>query len=148
MREFSTSEPLTIVQKLVQEIAKEIAYAIAQLKRWQTWTALGLIALFVLLAYLVGSLALKTDSVVNFLRHTASSCRQMGNASVIFLFCGMIFFVFAAVLTLGEYQQYLSHRQHNALRQARRSLYWGLGWAGLAIAIAVAALIFFNLYCR
>jgi hypothetical protein len=51
LREFSTSEPHTIVQKLVQEIAKEIADAIAQLRRWQTWTALGLIALFMLLAY-------------------------------------------------------------------------------------------------
>jgi hypothetical protein len=52
------------------------------------------------------------------------------------------------VLTLGEYSNTSPHRQHNALRQARRSLYWGLGWAGLAVAIAVAALIFFNLYCR
>lgn len=148
MREFSTSEPHTIVHKLLQEIAKEIADAIAQLKRWQTWTAIGLIALFLLLAYLVGNLALQTDSVVTFLRRTASSCRQMSNAAIIFLFCGMIFFVFAAVLTLGEYQQYLSYRQHHALRQARRSLYWGVGWAGFAVAIAVAALAFFNFFCR
>lgn len=148
MREFSTSGTHQIVRKLLQGIAEELARAIEQLKRWQTWTALGLLGLFVGLALLVGNFALKTDSVVTFFRHTANACREMGNASIIFMFCGMIFFTFSAVLTLGEFQQYLEFRQHKALRQARRALYWGIGWACLAIAITIAALIFFNVFCR
>jgi hypothetical protein len=129
-------------------IIKDIKTAFAQLKLWQTWTAIGLIALFALLAYLVGSFALKTDSVLLFVRHTASACREMTNGVIIFLFCGMLFFLFTALLTLGELQRYVQFKQRNAHHQARQTLFWGIAWGVTAISIAIAALIFFTTYCR
>ena len=122
--------------------------ALAQLGRWQTWLAIGLISLFGLLAYFVAGFAFKTDSVLMFLRNSAYACREMTNGIIIFLFCGMIFFLFASLLTLGELQQYLEHKQRGADFEARHSLIWGAGLGVFAIGIAIAALIFFNSYCR
>lgn len=136
------------MQKFVQELSKEIAFAIAALKRWQTWLALGLIAMFSGLAFMVARMAFQTDSVLIYLHYTTLSCREMSNGPIIFLLCGMIFFVFLGVLTLGEFQQYLEFKRHNAHTQARRAMNWGFTWAGLAIAISAASLIFFNIYCR
>ncbi|WP_265942986.1 hypothetical protein [Dechloromonas sp. A34] len=129
-------------------IINDIKKALAQLRRGQTWLAIGLISLFAFLAYVVSQFAFRTDSVLMFLRHTASSCREMTNGIIIFLFCGMIFFLFTAVLTLGELQRYFDLKQRSAHYQARQTLYWGLGWGAVAIGIAVAALVFFNTYCR
>jgi hypothetical protein len=129
-------------------IIEDLKTAFDQLKRWQTWLGIGLICLFALLAYLISLYAFKTDSMLMFLRHTAGACREMTNGIIIFLFCGMIFFLFMALLTLGELQQYSVLKQRNAHYQARRSLFWGIGWGTLAIGIAVAALLFFNTYCR
>ena len=129
-------------------IINDFKKAFAQLKHWQTWMAIGLIALFSLLAYLVGSFALQTDSVLLFVRHTASACREMTNGVIIFLFCGMLFFLLTAVLTLGELQRYVQFKQRNAYHQARQTLFWGIAWGTTAISIAIAALIFFTTYCR
>jgi hypothetical protein len=120
----------------------------AQLRRWQTWAVIGVLAVFALLAMLVGRLALRTDSVLTFLRVSAHSCRDLTNGVIIFLFCGMIFFMFSAVLTLGELQRYFQFRQRGATHQARQALLWGCCYACLAIGIAVSALVFFNSYCR
>lgn len=129
-------------------IIDDLKKALAQLRRWQTWLVIGLIGLFSLLAYLVGSFALRTDSVLIFMRYNVGACREMTNGSIIFLFCGMIFFFFAALLTLGEFQRYFEFRQRNAHYQARQALFWGSGWATLAVVIAGSALIFFTSYCR
>lgn len=129
-------------------ILEDIKSAFAQLKRWQTWLAIGLIALFALLAYLVGSYAFKTDSVLMFIRHTASACREMTNGVIIFLFCGMLFFLLLALLTLGELQRYVEFKQRRAHHQARQTLFWGIAWGVAAVSIAIAALIFFTTYCR
>ncbi|WP_428827670.1 hypothetical protein ACLIKD_06650 [Azonexus sp. IMCC34842] len=129
-------------------IIEDIKDALAQLKRWQTWLAIGLIVLFAWLAFLVGSHALKTDSVLLFIRHSASTCREMTNGVIIFLFCGMIFFLFLALLTLGELQRYVQFKQRRAYHQARQTLFWGIAWGVTAISIAIAALVFFNTYCR
>jgi hypothetical protein len=129
-------------------IVEDIKRIAVQLKRWQTWAGIGLIAVFGLLAYLVGRLALRTDSVLTFLRASAYSCRELTNGVIIFLFCGMIFFLFTAVLTLGELQRYFEFRQRNAPHQARQALLWGSGWGVIAIGISIAALIFFNTFCR
>jgi len=64
------------------------------------------------------------------------------------MFCGMIFFMLTALLTLGEFQRYLQFKQRAAHYQATRALYWGIGWGSVAICISIAALVFFNQYCR
>ncbi len=129
-------------------IIQDLKDALAQLKRRETWIAIGLIALFGVLAYAVAIFALRTDSVLMFLRHTVGSCREMTNGVIIFLFCGMIFFLFTAVLTLGEFQRYVEFKERGATYQARQTMFWGIGWGVLAISIAISALVFFNTYCR
>ena len=101
-------------------ILDDIHSAIAQLKRWQTWLILGLISVFAGLAYLISSFAFRTDALLLFLHRTAGACRELTNSIIIFMFCGMIFFLFAAVLTLGEFQQYFEFKQHNAHHQAKK----------------------------
>lgn len=127
---------------------EDLKRAYLQLQRWQTWLTIGLIGLFAALAFLVGSFAFRTDSILVFLHRTASSCREMNNSTIIFMFCGMIFFMLAAVATLGEFQRYTAFRQHGAAHQARLALKGGIIWSLVAIAIAFSALIFFAKYCR
>lgn len=129
-------------------IIEEFKRGLAQLQRWQTWAVIGLIGFFGLLAYLVGRQALRTDSVLTFLRVSAHSCRELTNGVIIFLFCGMIFFLFSAVLALGELQRYIQLHQRGATHQGRQALRQGCGWGAFAATIAVAALYFFNTYCR
>jgi len=145
---FSTVDPLKTRQKCMKWIIDDIKNALTQLGRWQTWLVIGLISLFALLAYLIGSFAFKTDSILMSLRHTAGACREMTNGIIIFMFCGMIFFLFSGLLTLGEFQQYLEFKKHAAHHQARRALIGGIRWLLFGIFLAVAALIFFNSYCR
>lgn len=133
--------------KNMRAIINELKNLFAELRRWQTWLGIGLISLFALLAYLVGTYAFKSDTILMFLRHTAGSCREMTNNIIIFLFCGMIFFLFTALLTLGEVQQYLTLKQRSAHYLARKSLHWAIVWGVVAVGIAVAALIFFKSYC-
>lgn len=129
-------------------IFEELKRAFEELKRWQTWLVLGLIGFFALLAYLVGSFAFRTDAILLFLHRTASGCRELTNGSIIFLFCGMIFFLFAALITFGELQRYFYYKQRAAHHQSKHSLKWGLIWGGIALVITIAALVFFNQYCR
>lgn len=129
-------------------IFEDLKRILAQLRRWQTWAAIGLLAVFAILAYLVARLALRTDSVLTFLKVSAYSCRELTNGIIIFLFCGMIFFLFTAVLTLGELQRFFEYRQRGATHQARQSLIWGCGFGCLSVGIAISALVFFNSYCR
>lgn len=129
-------------------IIEEFTRLIAQLRRWQTWAVIGVLTIFSLLAYLVARLALRTDSVLTFLRVSANSCRDLTNGIIIMLFCGMVFFALTSVLTLGELHRYFDLRQRGATRQARQALLWGCAWGSLAIGIAVSALAFFNTYCR
>lgn len=128
-------------------IIEDISRALAQLKLWSTWLAIGLISLFAGLAYLVGSFAFRTDAVLIFLHRTVGSCQQLSNGFIIFMFCGMIFFLFTALLTLGEFQRYFEFKEHAAHYEARHSLFWGIGWGFTAVAIAVTALVFFSQYC-
>ncbi len=129
-------------------IIEDFKRALLQLRRWQTWATIGLIGFFALLAYLVGRLALKTDSVLTYLRVSAHSCRDFSNGVIIFLFCGMIFFLFTAVVTLGEAQRYFQFRQRGATLQAHQALKGCGAWGFVAVSIAVSGLIFFNKYCR
>lgn len=131
-----------------RELADEFLDALAQLRRWQTWAALGMLGLFGLLAFIVARFAFRTDSILIFLRYNASACREMSNGPIIFLFCGMIFFTFSAALTLGEFHQYLDLKRHRAHAQASGALRSSFAWAAFAIAIAIAALTFFETYCR
>ena len=91
-------------------IIEEIYGALLQLTRWHTWLVIGLISIFVGLAYFVGSFAFRTDGILLFLHRTAGACRELTNGVIIFMFCGMIFFGFAALVTLGEFQQYFEYR--------------------------------------
>lgn len=129
-------------------IIDDLLAALAQLKRAETWIFLGILGGFGLLSWGVFQFAIRTDSVVRFLRNTAASCRELSNGPIIFLFCGMIFFVFAAVITFGELQRYFHFREVGASRQARAAMLHGIFWFVLAAAIAISALIFFNTYCR
>jgi small-conductance mechanosensitive channel len=129
-------------------IIDDIFNALAQLKRWQTWLVLGLISVFVGLAYLISSFAFRTDALLVYLHRTAGACRELTNGLIISMFCGMIFFLFAALLTLGEFQQYFEFKQRNAHHQAQKSLFWGIGWGAGTLGIAASALVFFKQYCR
>jgi len=133
---------------LFKWIIDDIGLALAALKRGKTWLVLGLIAGFGLLSWGVLQFALKTDSVLRHLRNTASVCRELSNGPIIFLFCGMMFFLFAMVITFGEIQRYYHFRERGGHFQARQSLHHGIFWAVVAIGIASAALILFNTYCR
>ena len=82
------------------------------------------------------------------MHRAGAACRELTNGTIIAMFCGMIFFGFTAVLTLGEIQRFLAFRQRNAYRQARQALFWGVGWGLVALGIAVGALVFFGQYCR
>ena len=95
----------------MQWLINDIKNALAQLGRWQTWLVIGLICLFALLAYLISGFAFKTDAILMSLRHSSGACRTMSNGVIIAMFCGMIFFLFAGVLTLGEFQQYFQFKQ-------------------------------------
>jgi len=128
-------------------IINDIKNALTQLRRWQTWLVIGLISLFALLAYLISSFAFKTDAILMSLRHTAGACREMTNGIIIFMFCGMIFFLFSGLLTLGEFQQYFEFKRRAAHHQARRALIWGIGWALFAVTLAIVALAYFTYYC-
>lgn len=129
-------------------IVEDLSRALEQLKLWQTWLVIGLLALFAGLAYLVGTFAFRTDAVLLFLNRTVGSCQELTNGSIIFMFCGMIFFLFTAVLTLGELQSYFDLQERKAYHQSRLALRWGIFWGCTAIAISMAALVFFNQYCR
>jgi hypothetical protein len=126
----------------------DLSNALAQLKRRETWIALALLAGFGLLAFAFGKFAFRTDSVLRFIGHSSASCRDLSNVAIIFLFCAMIFFLLAVVATLGEFQQYFEFRKHASHHQARQALIPGCIWGGVAVSIAVAALLFFNAYCR
>ena len=129
-------------------ILNDLFHALEQLKRWQTWLVIGLIALFALLAYLVAGYAFRTDAILRFVNRTTGSCRELTNASIIFLFCGMMFFLFSSVITLGEFQRHFAFKQQNAHRQAAQSLRQGIFWVLVTVGIAVASLVFFTNYCR
>lgn len=129
-------------------LIQEIGNLLAQLKRWQTWLGICLIGAFAGLAYLVATYAFQTDAILVFMHRTGASCREMSNGTIIAMFSGMIFFSFAAVLSLGEVQRYLQYRQRSAHHQTRQSLLWGILWGMVALAIAVGALVFFTRYCH
>jgi len=129
-------------------LIKEISDLFAQLMRWQTWLVIGIISVFAALTYFVSSFAFRTDGILLFLHRTAGACRELTNGIIIFMFCGMIFFMLTALLTLGEFQRYVQLKQRAAHYEASRALYWGIGWCVTAISISVAALVFFNQYCR
>ena len=129
-------------------LINDIKNAFAELLLWRTWLVIGLIALFLLLAYLVTQLAFKTDSVLIFLNNNTSACNKMTNGVIITLFCGMMFFFLTCILTLGEIQQYFRLKEQGAKYEAKRAMIWGIGWGCFALILAISALIFFNSICR
>lgn len=129
-------------------IIDDLISLLGELRKGKTWVAIGLICLFALLAYTVAQFAFKTDAILVYLRNTASACREMTNGIIIFLFCGMIFFLFTALLTLGEVQRYFVLKERGAHKQVRQTIIWGGVWGGVALTIAIAALIFFKTYCH
>jgi hypothetical protein len=136
------------LSEVLTEIQSELTGVVAQLKRGETWLTLGMIAGFALLAYTVGHFAFRTDSVLRGLNLATGACRELTNGPIIFLFCGMIFFLLAIVVTFGEFQTHFDSRRQRAHYEARRALIRGLFSGGIAILISVAALLFFYAYCR
>jgi hypothetical protein len=128
-------------------IIDDIKRGWAQLQRGQTLLTIFLIALFGGLSYLVAGYALRTDSVLSYLRVTSGGCRTMDNALIIALFSGMIFFSLTAVLTIGEVQRLFQARQRGAWRDAGLALRWSIFWGSCAIGISVIALLFFRANC-
>lgn len=129
-------------------IIHDLKEALAQLKRKETWLVITLLVGFGIVTYTILQFALKTDSVLMYLRHTASACRQLSNGPIIFLFCGMIFFVFSCAITFGEIQRYFHFKQRGGHYQASQSFRAAFFWLAVAIAISTAGLLFFNEYCR
>lgn len=129
-------------------ILDDILRALAALKRGATWVVIGIIAAFALMAYAIFRFAIQTDSVIRQIKYSMAACREMTNGPIIFLFCGMMFFLFAAAVTLGETQRYFHFRSRNSKYEMQQSLKHGLGWGAFAVSIAIGGLIFFNMNCR
>lgn len=136
------------LKELFADIHIEFKNALSQLKRGETWLALGLIAGFGLLTYAIGQFAFRTDSVLKYLHQTVGACRELTNGPIIFLFCGMMFFLLAVVVTFGEFQRYFDSRRRSGFYEARQAMIYGIIWGIVAIAISVSALVFFYNYCR
>ncbi len=129
-------------------ILDDIRSAFAELKRGSTWLVIGLISLFAFFAYAIFQFAIRTDSVLRNLKYTMAACREMTNGPIIFLFCGMIFFLFSAAVSLGEVQRYFHFRERNSKHEMAQSMKHGIGWSLFAISLAIGGLIYFNIYCR
>ena len=125
----------------------DIWRALQPLKRIETWMVIGILALFFGLSYLVAESAFRTDSILQFLRHSSASCRELTNGPIIFLFCGMIFFILAAVVTLGEIQSFQKHQRLGAEHARKDALIHAAFWGTVAICIPSAAIYFFKHYC-
>lgn len=129
-------------------ILDDIYSALAALKQGSTWVVIGLIAGFALFAYAIFRFAVQTDSVARHLHHTMAACREMTNGPIIFLFCGMIFFLFSAAVALGEVQRYFYSRNRKHKFEMQQALKHGLGWGAFAVTLAISGLIFFSTSCR
>ena len=129
-------------------ILDDIRSALAELKRGSTWVVIGMISIFGLLAYAIFQFAIRTDSALRYLKYTMASCREMTNGPIIFLFCGMIFFLFSAAVALGEVQRYYHFSEIGSKHEARQSMKHGFGWGACAIIIALGGLTFFIMNCR
>ena len=132
---------------MLKWLIDDLNSALAELKRTSTWLVLGLITAFGLLAFGVAQFAFQTDSVLRFLRISVTACRELTNGPIIFLFCGMIFFLFAVVITFGEIQRYFYFRDRRSYHQSQRAARHALGWGSVATSIAAAALVFFKSNC-
>jgi hypothetical protein len=129
-------------------ILDDLRSALAELKRASTWLVVGMIFLFAALAYALFQFAIQTDSVLRNLKYSMAACREMTNGPIIFLFCGMIFFLFSATVTLGEAQRYFHYRERKNKREMAQSMKHGIGWGIFAVSLAAGGLIFFNINCR
>ena len=132
---------------MLRWIIDDLKDAFNELKRPETWIVIGLIFTFILLLYLIGRFAFRTDAILVFAHATSGYCRPLTDFSIIMLFCGMIFFFFFATLTLGELQQYFSLKARRLMDAASRALRGVLIWGGATIGMSLAALIFFNNNC-
>lgn len=135
-------------QSFLQSLYDELKGILSALKRGETWLGLGLLAGFGLLLYLLSQFAFRTDTMLRSLHYAAATCRELSNEPIIFLFCCMIFFFLASVVTFGEFQRYFDCRRQNAHFEARQALKHGIAWGLVAIGISAAALLFFYKYCR
>ena len=132
---------------MLRWIIDDLKDAFEQLKRPETWIVIGLIFTFILLLYLVGRFAFRTDAILVFHHATSGYCRPLSDFAIIMLFCGMIFFFFFATLTLGELQQYFTLKARNFKGEAQKALRGVMLWGGGTIGMSLAALIFFNNNC-
>jgi hypothetical protein len=128
-------------------LINDLKAAFAELKRGATWLVLGLMAAFGLLSFIIANFAFQTDSVLRYLHIASFNCREMTNGSIIFLFCGMIFFSLTLISTFGEIQRYFHHRDRRSHYEARQAMIYGLVWGGVALGISIAALVFFKINC-
>jgi hypothetical protein len=128
-------------------ILDDIRSAFAELKRGSTWLVIGMISVFGLLAYAIFNFAVRTDSVLRTLKYTMGSCREMTNGPIIFLFCGMIFFLFSAAVALGEVQRYYHFSEVGSKLEAAQARKHGIGWAAFALSIALGGLTYFKMNC-
>lgn len=126
----------------------DLKHAWRQLKCWQTWLTLGLVALFLGLAWLIGKLAFGSDALQILLGHSATSCRELSHGAIVLVGCGMVFFAFAALLTLAEIRRWLAFRRRGAHAEAASTLTCMVGWSLILLTVAAAALFFFARYCR
>lgn len=62
-----------------------------QLKQPETWMVLGLIFVFLLMAFLIVRLALRSDNILRALRPGIAICRELGEKSIAFVFISGFF---------------------------------------------------------
>lgn len=128
-------------------LIEDFKFALRELKRSDVWLFLGILAGFALLALVVATFAFQTDSILRFLHMTKFYCREMTNGPIIFLFCGMIFFMLAATVTFGNLQRYFFCRDRGITHEARTALGHSLASGGVAALIAIGAILFFKSNC-
>lgn len=131
----------------MKALIQEIREALAELRRWQVWATIFLIAGFAGMAFLVAFWAMRTDSVLSFMHLTYGYCPTLNNTTIIALFAGMIFFILAAILTLGEVQRLFEMRRQKHFDAAQQALRWAMIWGGGALTITLSALYYFKTNC-
>lgn len=128
-------------------IINDIREAWAELKRWETWMIIGLLLAFSVLTYLILRFAFRTDAILSYLGVAGGYCMTMSNQAIIGIFSGMVFFALTATLTIGETQQFFLARKRGAHHLAQKALRGAILWGIVALAIAIAALTYFNINC-
>lgn len=119
-----------------------------QLKQPETWMVLGLIFVFLLMAFLIVRLALRSDNILRALRPGIAICRELGEKSIAFVFISGFFFVLCALTTIGELFTFIDSKRRRADFQAKEALKGFALWGSAALTIGSSTILFLDVYCH